>query len=368
MFNLFNLHCPRLPAEVDATLKGIVHSLIAFALAIVALVLFWIRPCKIQKEKVKNILVIKLERIGDLVLSLAAIHLLKRSFPDSAITLVINEYSRAIVASDPDIHEIVVYGDGSFTAIVDRLRKKRFDLAIDLTARRLFFLPAFLSFFSGAKVRIGLNNGGRGFLFTNKVKPFSELRYHSEEMLHILDPLGLGTSSASRKLMISQADVLHIEDYLRGNYVKAGTIVCIHVGGSFKKQFWPAENYAAVIDRIMFKNKGCVVLVGAGEVEQILVSEILLLLKSGIKVINSLGQISLGQTMALISKCDLFIGNSSGPLHIAVARDIPTISFLSPDDAVRWKPVGDMHVTFDLKTATIEGVSLAINNRLLSGR
>jgi len=124
--------------------------------------LFWIKPCEIIEEEVKSILLLKLERIGDLVLTTPAIREVRKRFPNACIKMVVNTYTKPIIENDPNINEVLIYdkkaGILGKVRFVQGLKQEKFDLAIDLGTRDLLFLSSFLIFLSRAKASIGLNN------------------------------------------------------------------------------------------------------------------------------------------------------------------------------------------------------------------
>jgi lipopolysaccharide heptosyltransferase II len=334
---------------IRPVLKKIYYLTCISALRALSFLLFWVRPKKLHAGHVRKLLVVKLERIGDLVLSVPAIHALKRKFPKSHITLVVNPYTKAIVSNDPSIDEIIVYdsngphsGFRGKMSLLGLLRSRRFDVAIDLSTRDFFFLPVWLTYLSGAHLTLGLDNFARGFLFGIKVKPEKKPRPLAEEVLHILAPLNVTTSELQPKLFLSEEDRHYIKGYLESESItETDTLVCVHTGGFFKTQHWVEEGYSEVARYLIKRYNAKVFFVGS-ENEKTMVNEIINMIHE--RPFNLAGEISLGQLMALISRCHLFIGSSSGPLHIAVGLNVPTVSILGPTIPERWNPQEENHI------------------------
>jgi lipopolysaccharide heptosyltransferase II len=334
---------------IRPVLKRIYYFTCISALRALSFLLFWVRPKKLDAGHVRKLLVVKLERIGDLVLSVPAIHALKRKFPESHITLVVNPYTKAIVSNDPSIDEIIVFdsngphsGFRGKMSLLGLLRSRRFDVAIDLSTRDFFFLPVWLTCLSGAHLTLGLDNFARGFLFNIKVKPKMMPRPLSEEVLHILSPLNVTTSELRPELFLSEEDRHYIKGYLESEGItETDTLVCVHNSGFFKTQHWVKEGYSEVARHLIKRYHAKVFFVGS-ENEKTMVNEIINMIHE--RPFNLAGEISLGQLMALISRCHLFIGSSSGPLHIAVGLNIPTVSILGPTVPERWNPQESNHI------------------------
>ena len=331
-------------------IKRIFYLLCVLILKALSFLIFWIHPKKLDAERIDKILLIKMERLGDTVLSTPAIRAVKEHFPCSHITLIVNPYVKPIVESDPHLDELVVYDSKRIhknliqkRRFITNLRSKRFDLAVDLSTRDFFFTPVWLVYLSGARITLGLDNLGRGLLFNIKIKPYSKPKHLTEEVLHILSPLGIDTSDVQLRLFVSDD-----KNYIQGLLVKEGVKECdflisIHPGGVYETKYWRREGYAKVAQYLIREYKAKVIFVG-NQYEKELVDKIINLM--GDKPINLAGEISLRQLMTLISRCRLFIGNNSGPLHIATAFNIPTISFLGPSIPERWRPQGERHIVF----------------------
>lgn len=332
-------------------MKRAFYFLFEVVLRILSILIFWVRPKPLDLGRIHKILLIKMERIGDLVLSTPAVRTIKEKFPGSHISIIINPSIKEIVEKDPYLDEVVVYDvkrvHRSLLAkirFVRDLRSRGFDLGIDLSTRDFFFLPVWLLYLSKAKVTLGLDNFGRGFLFNIKVKPYSKPRPYVEEVLHILSPLGIDTSDITPKLFFPDADKSDIRRILNKEGIEEDDfLICIHPGGIYETKYWRKDGYSKVAQHLIRKYGAKVIFVGSQE-ERELVDEIIALTNE--EPINLAGRISLGQLMALISGCYLFIGNNSGPLHIAVGLNIPTISFLGPSIPERWSPQGERDIVF----------------------
>jgi len=320
----------------------------------------------------KRILLIKIERIGDLVLSTPGIRAVKEKFPYSEISIVVNSYTKPIIEKFPYIDEIFEYNKKMRLAekikVIRMLRLRDFYLAIDLTTRDFFFTPVWLSFFSKAKLRIGLDNFGRGFLYNIKVAPYRYPCYYPQEIIHILCPLGIVVSNLQPQIFVSDRDRDWIREYLSSKITSSpDIIVVIHPGGYYKQQWWRKEGYAR-LGRCLAEEYNAVIFFVGDHRERVLIDEIINLISSkeskNKRLINTAGRLTLGQLMALISKSCLFIGNSSGPLHIAVGLKIPTVSFLSPNVSERWRPQGENNLCFSLYNSNVDEVISAVKAQL----
>ena len=109
----------------------------------------------------KNVLIIKLRYIGDVLLAMLTVRAIKAARPDVRVTMMVNRGTEDVLSDNPDLEEVVVLDKGSLGAqsrLIAGLRSRRFDTVVDLTDGDR---SAFLSWISGASVRIGFNDEHR---------------------------------------------------------------------------------------------------------------------------------------------------------------------------------------------------------------
>ena len=297
-----------------------------------------------RKESTRNILVIAMKRGGDAILSIPAFRAIKESLPQSRVTVFANTYAKEILERINYIDHIVEYDNSlSFlqkARLVRKLSRDQFDLAVDLTCDYTFE-GGLLSYLSGAKYKVGYDIYGRGFLFNKAVKHEGGTPHAIDEILNIVKSINLDTKDKSLKISASKEDEETIRQFLREKDVKEkDLLIGIHPGGHYPTQRWLNERFAEVGDEVIKKYKAKVVLMG-GPKEEELVSQI------EKKMINDplifLNQ-PIGKLLALIQSCHLLICNNSGPLHMATALGIRTVSTMGPTIAERWWPYGEGHV------------------------
>jgi heptosyltransferase-2 len=118
--------------------------------------------------------------------------------------------------------------------------------------------------------------------------------------------------------------------------------VGVHPGAYYESQRWLPEYFADLINKIEKQNKFAVVLFyGPEDIHSVKIIE--KMIKTDVPTFNSL---DLRKFISLQSLCKVFICNNSGPLHLAVAQKIPTISFMGPTEKKRWMPIGSAHHVF----------------------
>jgi len=201
----------------------------------------------------ERILVIKLRYVGDVLLATPLLSRLRESFPKAHLAMLVNPGTDDVVRDHPALDEVLVLERGNLARqwrFVRNLRKRQFDLVIDLTdADR----SALLSWLSSAPMRLGYNSEGRwrGVLYTQVVAAdwfaMHTVRYH----LKAMEALGLAGLPPAPLLTIApelrrEADRLLREAGVDG----ARPFVCLHPGARWWFKAWPAERFAALADLI----------------------------------------------------------------------------------------------------------------------
>ena len=312
----------------------------------------------------KNILVIKLRYIGDVLLATPVLHALRDRFPDARLTMLVNRGTEDILKWNPDVNEVLTVDRGTPAAqlrLLGELRRCRFDCVIDLTDGDR---SAILARLSGAPVRVGFNEERRwrGLLYTAVVQT-NHLTHRVERDLEAVRALGMEPKASPLVLCTSPQDdeeaaklLEEVGSTTRGitsvKSVDAGEsvsrpglvaasagprpLVLLHPGARYWFKAWPAERFAELADSLN-KMLGCRVLVGGDASDRGVTEVIRARARSAPTVLA--GRTTLLQLAALLKRCALFIGNDNGPMHIAAAVGTPIVALFGPSNPEEWGPL-----------------------------
>lgn len=305
---------------------------------------FPLRKKALPKESLKNIFVITMKRAGDAVISIPAFRAIKESLPQSHLTAFANSYIQDILERIDAIDHLVIYEKGSpflqKARAARRLRRKPFDLAVDLTCDYTFE-GALWAYLSGARYRVGYNTNQRGFLFNRPVKHDKKILHAVDEVLNIIKSIHLETQDKSLRISASKEAEAAIRQILRERGVKEGDLLIgIHPGGYYPTQRWLNERYAEIGDRVVEKYRARLALIG-GPAEEDLIHQIEKNMRNRPMIFLNL---QVRNLLALIQSCRLLVCNNSGPLHMAVALGTKTVSMIGPTIPERWWPYEEGHV------------------------
>lgn len=319
-----------------------------------------------------RILFIRIDRIGDMVLSTPAIRAISEKYPSAELCVLASPVTAPLIASDPRVGSVVVWdsslGWRGALAVVRKLREARFDLAIDPCAD-YGIKTAVIAFASGADVRAGYDLYGRGIFFNLKAALSAEREHFVEEAFGVLKLLGIERAGLEPELHISAGAGAEARTLLKASAAgETEYLVAIHPGGYYPSQRWSPAGFAGVIRALIEKHGAKVLLIGSGR-ERELVDDVAdracggLDKKNIIKLINCRADV----LAALIKKCRIFIGNNSGPLHIAAALKVPSVSTMGPTDPVKWSPRGAGQVVLKRMTEITAAMVIESAERLLRG-
>lgn len=294
-----------------------------------------------ESLKNKNILIIKLSSLGDMVLSTAALKAIRQKFSENyKITLLAGKESKDIVLSCPYIDELMVYdyknkdkGLFGLWRVSCLLRKKNFDIVIDLQNNRNSHM---LSFLSLALNRYGYDNKKLSFLLNHRIKDSSKQPIGPlEHQFKILNMLGINLDDYFPELWPSRQDVSYIEDFLSSQWLSQNKkIVGINMNASARwvSKSWPMPYILKLCDEL-YRRDIRIILTGTDDDFQ--QANILSNTIKNAKIINACGKTTINQLACLIKKCDVYISADSAPLHIAAAVNTPFAALFGPTDPIR---------------------------------
>ncbi len=318
-------------------------------------------PLTPQTFQPKRILVIRLDLIGDLVLSLTVVRALKRTYPEAEIDLLAIPASAKVATFDPNLSEIITYDPNIWRrpkallqpknwreafALRRKLHARHYDLAVSVYAN----WAATLAVLSGAKRRIGYRpEGFPGFMTDNvpggipgRWRHWSPLdnKHEVDYCLELARAAGATLTPADRipRLYTDEKTKQEVAQLLQREGVQAAKplIVCHINSNNGQSKRWPLPYWATLLDRLIREKEAQIVLTGApGDLSQI--EGVLQRMRE--HPINLAGKTSLTQLTALLQQADLLISGDSGPLHMGVACDTPIIGIYGPTNPSLGGPV-----------------------------
>jgi lipopolysaccharide heptosyltransferase II len=309
---------------------------------------------------VRRILVIKFLGMGSVLLATPLLRRLREAWPDARITFLTFEANAELVrrlACVDDVRVVPRTRLAALLASVPRLllglRAERYDLAIDLE----FYsrLSNLVSWASGARRRLGffVRARWRGSLLTDPGY-FNPTLAYGRAVLALLKPLGIEGADPGRLVApdVGPEEAAAATARLVSLGVPAtGTLVVVNVNASdlCDERRWPGERFARLVERFPVEIAAVdrFAFVGTAS-EAPVVRQVLARLgpDAASRCLDLAGRTSLVELIVLLRRAALMVTNDSGPLHLAAALGVPTVSLYGPETPALYGPVGPDHLVF----------------------
>ena len=286
---------------------------------------------RIDPSRFRKVLLIRLRRIGDILLTTPAARALRTALPGAELVYVLEEPYRPLVEGNPDIDRVIAVPGGQtrrdFLALVRSVRKEGFDAVIDFHGGPRASLLALLS---GAKVRAGYDIKYRKRFYGLRVpRAPKEGRVHSVvNHVNLVRALGLE---------VGDVPGLVLPKGRTSAFRPSVPYLVLHIGAGTRFRYWGTENLIRLVGLLEGLRGLRVALVGGAEDREAEAA----ILKDAPGTLSFVGRLDLAGTADLIRGATAFVGPDSGPMHIATAAGTPLVAWFGPTlpaNFAPWKP------------------------------
>jgi len=302
-----------------------------------------------------NILFIKLSSIGDVVQTLPALEAIKRTYPDSNITWVVEEAAAGILDGHPLISRLLVsrrkawtrmlknpltffQGLGNIIGFCRELRSTRYDIAIDFQG---LLKSGILIGLVRARRKIGFDRARElSYVFLNERLPAYDIERHAlERYLDVARYLGAKDPSPACALPIKR-ELSVITEKIKDLKREGSPLVAINPVARWKNKLWSERKFAELADRLISERNAVVIFTG-GPDDLAANARIISMMKQ--RALNWAGVTTLKELAALASLCTVFITTDTGPMHLAAAAGGRVVALFGPTAPWRTGPYGPSH-------------------------
>ncbi len=350
--------------------KGVLLKCIYLVMSLLG-VLLWLGrlgkkypPLTPQSFHPRRILVLRLDLIGDLVLSLTVVRALKRTYPQAEIDLLAIPSSARIALNDPNLSEIITYDPNIWRrpkalvqsknwrdarALLRRFHERHYDLAVSVYGP----WAGMLAVLSGAKRRVGYGRESYPGFMTDSVpggipgrwrhwSPIDD-KHEVDYCLELARAAGAAITREDRipHLEVDAQSAREVEQLLHAEGAQEGKplIACHLSSNNGQSKRWPAPYWAMLLDRLIREEGAQVVLTGA-PVDLPVIEDVIRRMHE--RPVDLAGKTSLLQLAALLHRADLMISGDSGPIHMATALGTPIIGIYGPTNPALGGPVSNV--------------------------
>jgi lipopolysaccharide heptosyltransferase II len=323
----------------------------AVGLADVALApLGWVsRVLGQPRRPIERVLLLRLERIGDLLMVLDAIGEARDAWPDAAIDIAVGSWNAPLARLIPELSGVEVadvpwlargHGGLAWPALLARARRwqaRRYDLVVNFEPDIRSNLLAWLS---GAPRRVGYDTGGGGAFLTDRT-PYTPTAHVSENARRIVRraagrPADGPLPPISRRLprLTPPADAIARAVALIGS--APGPLVGVHASGGRESKQWHLDRFVAVARELAHARGATIVLTGS-DADRPLVDAVRQGL-DGVRTVDAAGGLDLPALAALLARLGVLVTGDTGPMHLAAAMGTPVVALFGPSHPARYGP------------------------------
>jgi heptosyltransferase-2 len=276
--------------------------------------------------------------IGDAVVSTAFVAACAQTHPGASLSVLAHRSVAPLFENNPNLSQLITLDpDRSLWQAARELRSHRFDAAYILP---ISFSSALIAFLARIPRRIGYSAESRGFLLTESHQ-YDQKDFRSRHiLLGFLKLLGVGKPGTAPEIFLLPGEMKWAQEFHDCRKVSAGKLTGFGPGATYgPAKRWPAENWVRLGREIASKGSKILVFGSADEVE--LCREIVKNIGSG--AVNLAGSLTLRQSAALISRCERFITNDTGVMHLAAAMGTLVTAIFGSTNPDWTRPWGERH-------------------------
>ncbi len=286
-----------------------------------------------------KVLIIKPRAIGDVLLSSPVAANLKRYNNRMKIDFLCEDFAADVVRGNENISEVLTFDKkkDSTASIISSVRKRTYDVVVDL-----FCNPrtALITYFSGARHRIGFPFRGRGYAYNVHITPRGGEVHNVDFNLDVLKKIDIPIVDSNPYFPLNEQSRQFAAAWIQSQKFLYPTTVGINPSGGWYTKKWKSGSYSGLADRIYESNRSNIIYFwGPGELEDVKK------IQSGMKNPSVLiPKTSLKEMGALLRHCQYLVSNDSGPMHIAASLGVPTLGIFGPTNPLLQGPYGGKHL------------------------
>ncbi len=315
----------------------------------------------------KNILIVKLSAIGDVIHTLPALNAIRKQYPRAHITWLVEEAAHSLVKGHEALDRVLVskrkrWVKSIFSSkspysermeafkqaylFIKELRDTHYDLVIDFQA---LLKSGVMIGLSKGKRKAGFDKGmehmEHSYLFLNeRIKPVAMDNHAILRSMMLLEPLGIKTDEIEYKLPVPDQDRKRVDDLLarHGTVESKGKklLVAVNPVAKWETKLWTNPKFAILADKLAEQYNARIVFTGSPE-DRPVIQDIMSRMKT--HTVNLAGETTLKMLAALFEKTDFVVSTDTGPMHLAAAMGTPVAALFGPTAPWRTGPFGNDH-------------------------
>lgn len=289
-----------------------------------------------------KILVVNFMQIGDLILTTPVFRALRNACPDAFLAAAVNKAFAELVSNNPCLNQVFQLDKSSWKSFFSLLRQVRalhFDLCINLNRSERASAFAALS---GAKSIIGYAKPPFSFLFNEVLINKNQEMHQVFAHFRVLNVAGFtDLKHNGLEIFLPKTATDFASNFFCKHFPANAKVIAFNIGASWSSKRWPPHYFAQVAESFLMRGFHVVFLGSKSDLPLVNLCTSLIINKSNLHIFT--GRFSLIQLAAFFDHCYLLITNDSGPMHIAVARNLPSVSVFGSSPVTGFFPFANNH-------------------------
>lgn len=283
-------------------------------------------------SKITNVLVVRSDRLGDVVLSTPVYESLKQSFPHLKITAMVNPIQGGILEDNPSLHKTILMRRRRFWRAIRESRKGKFDLAITLN-KKFSATAVFFTLCSGAKMNAGYLHPQNPWKYNIRLPVEGPRRHEIENNLALLKHMGVPKIITQPKIYFNERESQKIAGIMNSGRSER-PLILVKTGTRIAEWGWSWNKFQAVMEHILKNNIADIWMInGPGEEAGLKADIAPMKFKPRLLPLVKTKELAL-----LIEQCDLLFCNHTGIMHLASAVEKPSCVIFKHGEIQRWGP------------------------------
>ena len=285
----------------------------------------------------RQVLLVQLRRLGDVVLTTALLEDLRRAFPHTPVDFLVGDRAAPLLEHHPAIRERLIYDREHPTRTWRTVRRRGYDWIVDPQSSPR---TAPLALVSGSPVRAGFAVRGWGWVYTHRLpRAGRAVEYVPRERQRLLDLLGVRVGPVRTSLTLTAQERALGRELLASHGVRgdAPAVALVLSAGESAKE-WPPGHFALLADGLAWAGIQVVLFEMPGDSGKASQAS------QGSRALTRISVPGLRDFMGALTACDVLVSADTGPAHIATALRVPRVTIFGPEPPAAWAPPGDASV------------------------
>ncbi|MCG9126694.1 glycosyltransferase family 9 protein [Candidatus Poribacteria bacterium] len=286
--------------------------------------------------EIERILIIRHAPLGETVLTTPVIRALRQHFHNAYIAYMVAPTREDLVSANPHLDEVLIY-QSSIPKLLSQLIRRKFQLAVVLQPTFRLVLHTFLA---RIPLRIGFQTNTAGKKLLKHSVPNNTSQHETQRYLDVVRSIGIEVEDDEPEVFIDEAGMAWVDEYFKNNYVDdEKPIIGLNPGAATSYRRWAADNFAT-LGNMLHEAYDCHILITTGPQERELSQKVSSQMKYKPLIVDNITPMQLA---AILKKCNLYISNDTGPMHLSTAVKTHTIGIFGGSNPTQWGPPWEKH-------------------------